>query len=180
MSVYDSCLHLGILRITMDFTAGLARSVTEAVKQSMLWYQHITVEIKWHCFMSCFDLSLRKSLHEKNRLPVYLIIIYEKIYEHPGDLFWLCKYAATWSWTKRTGKEGIKTLFADWNLDNCVCFREPIIIGDKNNENAIFIIDIQPPQSLHKKWHNYFFLLKYSSTSMTFWRKVAKITMVIN
>ena len=29
----------------------------------------------------------------------------------------------------------------DWTLDNCVCFREPIIISPKNNENAIFIIN---------------------------------------
>ena len=37
-----------------------------------------------------------------------------------------------------------KTLFVDWTLDNCVCFREPIIISDKNNEDAIFIINNQP------------------------------------
>ena len=45
-----------------------------------------------------------------------------------------------------------KTLFADWTLDNCVCFREPIIISAKNNENAIFIINIQPlaPQFTQK------------------------------
>ena len=47
-----------------------------------------------------------------------------------------------------------KTFFVDWNLDNCVCFREPIIVSAKNNENAIIIINIQPPptQSLCKKW----------------------------
>ena len=27
--------------------------------------------------------------------------------------------------------------FADFTLDNCVCFRELIIISAKNNENAI-------------------------------------------
>ena len=37
-----------------------------------------------------------------------------------------------------------KTLFVDWTLNNCVYFREPIIISAKNNENAIFIINIQP------------------------------------
>ena len=37
MFEYDSDLYLGILRITMDFNAGLASSVTEAVEQSMLW-----------------------------------------------------------------------------------------------------------------------------------------------
>ena len=51
-----------------------------------------------------------------------------------------------------------------------------VIISAKNNENAIFIINIQPPQSLHKSGVT-IFLLKYSSMSMTFWRKVAKITM---
>ena len=39
-----------------------------------------------------------------------------------------------------------KTLFADWTLDNCVCFREPIIISAKNNEDAIFIINNRPPE----------------------------------
>ena len=37
-----------------------------------------------------------------------------------------------------------KTLFVDWTLNNCVYFREPIIISAKNNENAIFIIYVQP------------------------------------
>ena len=37
-----------------------------------------------------------------------------------------------------------KTLFVDWTLDNCVCFKELIIISAKNNENALFIINIQP------------------------------------
>ena len=31
-----------------------------------------------------------------------------------------------------------KTLFADWTLDNCVCFRELIFISDKNNDDAIY------------------------------------------
>ena len=65
-----------------------------------------------------------------------------------------------------------KTLFADWTLDNCVCFREPIIISANNKENAIFIINICPPPL------ESFFLLKYSSTSMTPKRKVGNITMV--
>ena len=72
---------------------------------------------------------------------MYWIIIYEKTYEYPGDLLRLCKYAVTL--IKLKGKEGIKkTLFADWTLDHCVCFREPIIISYKNNENAIFITNI--------------------------------------
>ena len=60
-----------------------------------------------------------------------------------------------------------KTLFVDWTLDNCVCFRELIIISAKNNENAIFIINIWPPK-VYAKSSKIFFLLKYSSTSMTF------------
>ena len=43
MFVYDSNLYLGILRITMDFTAGLAWSVTKALEQSILWYRYIMV-----------------------------------------------------------------------------------------------------------------------------------------
>ena len=39
-----------------------------------------------------------------------------------------------------------KTLFADWTLDNCVCFRELIIISDKNNDDVIFIINNWPPE----------------------------------
>ena len=56
MFLYVSALYFGILRITMDFTAGLSWSVTEAVEQSML---HNSWE-KWHHFMLCLDLSLRK------------------------------------------------------------------------------------------------------------------------
>ena len=70
-----------------------------------------------------------------------------------------------------------KALFVDCTLDNCVCFREPIIIRDKTNENAIFIINIWPPKA-HAKSVEIMFLLKYNSMSMTFWRKVVKITMV--
>ena len=70
-----------------------------------------------------------------------------------------------------------KTLFADWTLNNCVYFREPIIISAKNNENAIFIINICPPE-VYAKSSVINFLLKYSSMSMTFYRKVAKITRV--
>ena len=51
-----SALYFGILRITMDFTAGLSWSVTKVVEQSML---HNGWE-KWHHFMLCLDLSLRK------------------------------------------------------------------------------------------------------------------------
>ena len=36
-------------------------------------------------------------------------------------------------------------MFADWNLDNCVCFREPIIISEKNNDD-IYIINIWSPK----------------------------------
>ena len=43
-----------------------------------------------------------------------------------------------------------KTLFVDWTLANCVCFRELIIISAKNNENAIFIINIQPLKFMQK------------------------------
>ena len=59
-----------------------------------------------------------------------------------------------------------KTLFADWTLDDCVCFREPIIISAKNNENVIFIINIWLSE-VYTKSSESFFLLKYSSTSMT-------------
>ena len=59
-----------------------------------------------------------------------------------------------------------KTLFADWTLDNCVCFRELIIISAKTNENAIFIINIWPSKVYTKSGES-FLLLKYSSTSMT-------------
>ena len=59
-----------------------------------------------------------------------------------------------------------KLYFADWTLDNCVCFRELIIISAKNKENAIFIINIRPSKVYTKSGES-FFLLKYSSTSMT-------------
>ena len=59
-----------------------------------------------------------------------------------------------------------KTLFVDWTLDNCVCFREPIIISAKNIENTIFVINIWPSK-VYTKSGEIFFLLKYSSTSMT-------------
>ena len=55
-----------------------------------------------------------------------------------------------------------RCLSADWTLDNCVCFREPIIISDKNNEDAIFIINNQPSEVYAKSCES-FFLLKYSS-----------------
>ena len=32
-----------------------------------------------------------------------------------------------------------------------------LLLVPKNNENAIFIINIRPPKSLHKKQRNYFF-----------------------
>ena len=54
-------------------------------------------------------------------------------------------------------------MFADWTLDNCVYFREPIIISAKNNENAIFIINIRPSE-VYVKSGKSFFLLKYRST----------------
>ena len=96
---------------------------------------------------------------------MYWIIICVKKYEYPGDLFYLCKYVATR--IKCKGKEGIKKLcFADWTLDNCVRFRELIIISAKNKENAIFIINIQPSKVYAKSGES-FFLLKYSSTKMT-------------
>ena len=63
-------------------------------------------------------------------------------------------------------KEGIKNS-VDWTLDNCVCFRESIIISAKNNKNTIFIIN-NPPPEVYAKSGESFFLLKYSSTSMTF------------
>ena len=50
-----------------------------------------------------------------------------------------------------------KSLFADWTLDNCVYFREPIIISAKNYENAIFIINIRPPEVYAKKCQNFLF-----------------------
>ena len=56
-----------------------------------------------------------------------------------------------------------KTLFGHWTLDNCVCFRELIIISDKNNEDAIFIINNWPSEVYAKSCES-FFLLKYSST----------------
>ena len=64
-----------------------------------------------------------------------------------------------------------------YGLDNCVCFREPIIVSDKNNENVIFIINSQPPEVYTKSCKS-LFLLKYSSTWMTFYKKVAKIRIV--
>ena len=42
------------------------------------------------------------------------------------------------------------------NLDNCLCFRELIIISAKNNENAIYIINIWPPK-FTQKVPNFFF-----------------------
>ena len=76
-----------------------------------------------------------------------------------------------------TGKEGIKNFVCTLHLDNCVCFREPIIICVKNNENATFIINIRQSK-VYTKSGVTFLLPKYSSTSMTFWRKVVKITML--
>ena len=71
------------------------------------------------------------------------------------------------TWIKWKGKEWIKKLcFAEWTLDDCICFREPIIISAKNNENAIFIINIQPSE-VYAKSGKSFFLLNYISTSMT-------------
>ena len=57
-----------------------------------------------------------------------------------------------------------KLCFADWTLDNCVWFRELIIISAKNNENALFIINIQPSK-VYAKSGKSFFLLKYISIS---------------
>ena len=57
-----------------------------------------------------------------------------------------------------------KLCFTDWTLDNCVWFRELIIISAKNNENAIFIINIQPSK-VYAKSGKSFFLLKYISIS---------------
>ena len=74
--------------------------------------------------------------------------------------------------TKREDKKN----FADWTLDNCVCFRELINLSAKNNEKAIFIINIWPPEVYAKSGES-FFLLKYSSTSITSKRKVGNITM---
>ena len=54
----------------------------------------------------------------------------------------------------------------DCTLDNCVCFRELTIIGAKNKENTIFIINIRPSK-VYTKSGKSFSLLKYSSTSMT-------------
>ena len=45
----------------------------------------------------------------------------------------------------------------DWTLDNCVCFREPIIISAKNNENATYIINIWPPKVYTKSGVTFFF-----------------------
>ena len=56
-----------------------------------------------------------------------------------------------------------KSLFVDWTLDNCLYFRGLIIISAKNNQNAIFIINIQPPE-VYAKSAEIFFLLTYSST----------------
>ena len=70
-----------------------------------------------------------------------------------------------------------KTLFVDWTLDNCVCFRELIIISDKNNDDAIFIINNRSPEVYAESCKS-FFLLKYSSMSMTFYIKVVKIRRV--
>ena len=39
---------------------------------------------------------------------MYWVIIYDKKYEYPGDLFWLCKYVVTQ--IKWNGKEGINNL----------------------------------------------------------------------
>ena len=60
-----------------------------------------------------------------------------------------------------TGKEGIKTLFADCICMFCVCFREPIIICAKNNENATFIINIRQSK-VYTKSGVTFLLPKYS------------------
>ena len=65
------------------------------------------------------------------------------------------------AWIKCKGKEGIKN-FADCTLDNCVCLRELFIISDKNNDDAIFIINNQPSE-VYAKSCKHFFLLKYSS-----------------
>ena len=48
-------------------------------------------------------------------------------------------------------------VFVDWTLDNCVCFRELIIISAKNNEKATFIINIQPPKVYAKSGVFFFF-----------------------
>ena len=42
-----------------------------------------------------------------------------------------------------------------------------LLFSTKNNKNAIFIINIQPPE-VYAKSSESFFLLKYSSISMTF------------
>ena len=48
-------------------------------------------------------------------------------------------------------------MFADWTSDNCVCFRELIVISAKNNENAIFIIKIQPSEVYSKSGEKFLF-----------------------
>ena len=48
-------------------------------------------------------------------------------------------------------------MLADWTLDNCVCFREPIIISAKNNENATLIVNIRPPKVYAKSGIIFFF-----------------------
>ena len=48
-------------------------------------------------------------------------------------------------------------MFIDWTLDNCVYFRGPIIISAKNNQIAIFIINIQPPEVYAKSAEIFFF-----------------------
>ena len=37
-------------------------------------------------------------------------------------------------------------MFVDWTLNNCVRFSESNIISAKNDENAIFLINIWPPK----------------------------------
>ena len=55
-------------------------------------------------------------------------------------------------------KRDKKTVFADWTFDNCVCFRELIIISAKNNENAILIINIRPSEVYTKSGESFFLL----------------------
>ena len=79
---------------------------------------------------------------------------------------------------RKTGKEGIKKLCLWIGLRIIVyVLGSRLLLVPKNNENAIFIINIWPPK-FYTKSGIIFFLLKYSSMSMSFWRKVAKITMV--
>ena len=78
----------------MDFTAGLL-SVTESVEQS-------TVEKNdtasccalWLRGKGTNNISLVFTLVEQVSSGIW-IIIYDKKYEYPGHLYWLCKYVAT-------------------------------------------------------------------------------------